>query len=75
MSRHYHPFNDIDIIALISDLKEVDYKNTLLLSALVELLLEKGILTRKEIVQKANQLEVDITLDITSESTSSVDLN
>jgi len=73
--RNYHPFDDIDIIAIISDLKEVDYKNTLLISALVELLMEKGILTREEIMQKANQLEMDISTDIIPESASSVDLN
>lgn len=76
MNRNYHPLDEINIIAQISDLKEVDYKNTLLISALIELLMEKGILTRKEILQKANQMEVDLNLDMNLESTSSrLDLN
>lgn len=71
MSRNVHPFHDVDMVAQLSDLKEVDYKNTLLLSTLIELLVEKGIVTRKEIVQKANELEIDLTLDLLPKSTSS----
>ncbi len=66
MNRNYHPFDDVQIIAQISDLKEVDYKNTLVITAMVELLVEKGILTRQEILQKAKALEVDLTLDLVS---------
>lgn len=76
MKRNYHPYDDVNIIAQISDLKEVDYKNTLVITALVELLIEKGILSRQEILQKAKQLEVDMTLNLVTKSTSSrSDLN
>ena len=76
LKRNYHPFDGVDIIAQISDLKEVDYKNTLVISALVELLVEKGIVTRQEILQKANQLEVDMTLNLLCKSSpSSSDIN
>ncbi|ARU60809.1 hypothetical protein CBW65_06660 [Tumebacillus avium] len=54
---------EVDMIAQLADLKEVDYKNTLVLTALVELLVEKGILDRKEVIQKARQLDADISLE------------
>ena len=50
---------DIDIIGQLADLKEVDYKNVLALSALVELLIEKGIITQEEIEKKAQQLDAE----------------
>lgn len=41
----------INIIGCIADLKEVDYQNTLALSALIELLISKQIISREEIEQ------------------------
>jgi hypothetical protein len=54
---------EVDMIAQLADLKEVDYKNTLVLTALVELLVEKGVLARNEVIQKARQLDVDLSLE------------
>ncbi|MGZ4031991.1 MAG: hypothetical protein ACXVDJ_06740 [Tumebacillaceae bacterium] len=54
---------EVDLIAQLADLKEVDYKNTLVLTALVELLVVKGILDRKEVIQKARQLDVDLSVE------------
>lgn len=71
MKRNVRPLDEIDMIAQLSKLKEIDYQNTLVLSALIELLIEKRILTRKEIEQKTNELEVDLTLDLISSSVSS----
>ena len=56
--------SEVDIIAQLADLKEVDYKNTLVVTALVELLVEKGILERKDVIQKARQLDVDLSLEL-----------
>ncbi|MCX7571826.1 hypothetical protein OS242_17925 [Tumebacillus sp. DT12] len=53
----------VDVVAQLADLKEVDYKNTLVVTALVELLVEKGLLTRQEVIQKARQLDVDLSLE------------
>ena len=50
---------EVNIISQLADLKEVDYKNTLIITAIVEVLVEKGSLSRKEILEKANQLEID----------------
>lgn len=41
----------------LADLKEQQYRSTLLICALAELLMEKEILTREEIAQMASQLE------------------
>ena len=38
----------VDWIAQLADLKEVDYRNTLALAALLQLLMEKGIVAREE---------------------------
>ncbi|PWK16530.1 hypothetical protein [Tumebacillus permanentifrigoris] len=56
--------SEVDMIAQLADLKEVDYKNTLVLTALVELLVDKGILTRQEVIQKARQLDTDLSLEL-----------
>ncbi|MFD2170564.1 hypothetical protein [Tumebacillus lipolyticus] len=55
---------EVDLIAQLADLKEVDYKNTLVLTALVELLVEKGILDRKDVIRKAHQLDDDLTPEV-----------
>jgi hypothetical protein len=49
--------NKLDIISQIADLKEIDYKNTLAITSLIELLIEKGILDRYDIAEKAQLLE------------------
>lgn len=43
--------------ATIADLKEVAYKNTLGLTALIDLLVEKGVITKEEIARKAQLLD------------------
>ncbi|MFT9494244.1 hypothetical protein [Anaerosolibacter sp.] len=48
---------DIDIYAQLGDLKEVDYRNTLAIATLIEILHEKGLVTRREFSQKAQQLD------------------
>lgn len=55
---------DVDLIAQIADLKEVDYKNTLILTALVELLVEKGILSRHDVLTRAQLLDTDLESQI-----------
>lgn len=50
-------FNKIDIYAKIGDLKEIDYRNTLAIATLIELLVEKGLITRNEFACKAYVLD------------------
>lgn len=48
---------DIDVYAQIGDLKEIDYRNTLAIAALMEMLIAKGIITRREFAQMAKRLD------------------
>lgn len=47
----------LDIVGQLADLKDVDYKNTLAIAVLIELLIDKGVFTRQEFTQKAQELE------------------
>ncbi|SMC40495.1 hypothetical protein [Sporomusa malonica] len=49
--------NMLDVAAQLGDLKDVDYKNTLAIAVLIELFIEKGLFTRQEFAQKAQELE------------------
>lgn len=51
---------EVNLAAQIADLKETDYHNTLILTALIELLIEKGVFTRDELVSKAQFLDRDL---------------
>ena len=53
--------DQIDMIAKLADLKDQVYRNTLALTAVLDLLTEKGILTEQEIRSKASQLD-ELTL-------------
>ncbi|AOY75432.1 hypothetical protein [Clostridium formicaceticum] len=54
--------NDVDLIGQISDMKNIDYRNTLAIATLVELLIEKNIITRQEFARKAQRLD-DMSLE------------
>jgi hypothetical protein len=56
--------SEVDLFAQLADLKEVDYKNTLVITAVVELLVEKGILERRDVIQKTKQLDHNLSLEI-----------
>lgn len=49
--------SNINIIGQIADLKDTDYKNTLAISTLLELLIEKNFFSREEFAHKALELE------------------
>lgn len=54
--------NKLDLISQVSDLKEIDYRNTLALATLIELLVEKDIITRQEFAKKSYSLD-NMSLD------------
>lgn len=54
-------WDQVQMIAQIADLKEAHYKNTLALSALIEILVEKGVLTPDDFHQKTAMLEKEDT--------------
>lgn len=47
----------INLYATLADMKEVDYKNTLAITTLIDLLVEKGLLSRDEIAARAQALD------------------
>lgn len=47
----------IDLYARLADMKTVDYRNALAISALVELLIQKGLFTRDEFAAVAARLD------------------
>lgn len=49
--------NKVDIIGEIADLKEIDYKNTLAIVSIIELLIEKKIISRSDMTKKAAFLD------------------
>ncbi|RRJ62858.1 hypothetical protein EHV15_07850 [Paenibacillus oralis] len=56
-SYYSSPMNEVNVLAKLADMKEDHYHQLVTLSAIIELLTEKGILTREEIEKKA--LEID----------------
>lgn len=53
-----HNVTDVlDITGQLAHLKDIDYKNTLAITVLIELLIDKGIFTRQEFTRKAQELE------------------
>ncbi|MBZ4664581.1 MAG: hypothetical protein JG776_2305 [Caloramator sp.] len=57
--------SEIDILSQIADLKEVDYKNTLMVVGLIELLIEKGLINKSQLIKKIKTLDkiADIETD------------
>lgn len=49
--------NDLDVIAQLGDLKEIDYRNTLAIASIIELLIEKGVLSIDDIARKSSMLD------------------
>ena len=49
--------NELDIWAEIADLKEIDYRNTLAIASLIDILIEKGIINRNDVAKKSRQLD------------------
>lgn len=54
----------LEVAGQIADLKDVDYKNTLAVAVLVELLIDKGIFSRQEFAAKGRELEQATLADI-----------
>ncbi|SEO70130.1 hypothetical protein [Propionispora vibrioides] len=54
----------LEMIGQLADLKEIDYKNTLSISVLLELLIEKNLITRQDFAQKARELEAATLAEI-----------
>jgi hypothetical protein len=60
-NRINHHLDQINWIAQLADLKQAHYHNSLLVSALIELLVEKGIMTAHDIAVMSAQLDTALT--------------
>ena len=58
--------NQIDVIGQFADLKDTDYKNTLAISVLIELFIDKGFFTREDFTHKSWELENATLSEITA---------
>ena len=47
----------IDLYGTLADMKDVDYKNTLAITTLIDLLISKGVIARSELADRAQQLD------------------
>lgn len=57
MNRIHSHLEQIEWIGKLADLKEGHYQHSLLISAILELLMDKGLLTAQEIADKVHSLE------------------
>jgi hypothetical protein len=57
MNRIFNHLEQVDLIGKLADMKEQHYRQTVLISALLELLIEKGQLTHNELENKLVQLD------------------
>lgn len=57
---HSSPMNEVNILAKLADLKEEHYHQLVTLSAIIELLIDRGLLTRDEIARKTAELDAFI---------------
>lgn len=51
------PMDQVNLIGMLADLKEQHYRQTLALSALLDLLVDKDVLTRDEVEAKMAELD------------------
>ncbi|MGZ0051466.1 hypothetical protein [Brevibacillus gelatini] len=56
--------NEVQLIAKLADLQETDYHNTLVLHALIEILVAKGLLTHDELISKAKELDSQLSFQL-----------
>ena len=49
--------NNLDILSQLSDMKEIDYRNTLAIASIIEILVDRGIIDRHDIAIKARELD------------------
>jgi hypothetical protein len=59
MNTNRTAWDQVNMIAQLADLKEAQYRNTLALSALIEILVEKGVLAPEDFHRKAAAMEQD----------------
>ncbi|GAC41707.1 hypothetical protein [Paenibacillus popilliae] len=61
MKTAYSAWSDVNMVGQLADLKEDQYRLTLALSTLIELLVEKGLVTDADIARKAHEVDQWLT--------------
>ncbi len=56
---------NVNVIAKLADLEEVDYQNMIVLHALIDLLIRKGLLTQDELLAEARKLDSRLNHQVT----------
>lgn len=57
MKTPFSPLQEVNLAAKLADLQEISYQNMIAIQAIVELLEQKGLLTREELAGKTYQLD------------------
>lgn len=68
VSKPFSPFQEVNVLAKLADLQETDYQNTILLHGLIEILIQKGVLTREELFGKARQIDTQLDQQLPNSS-------
>jgi len=63
---HLRPMDEVHMIGKLADMKDEFYKHSLMLSAITELLIEKGIVSADELQARATHLDLIGCLDALS---------
>lgn len=63
MNRITASMQELNLIGKLADLKEEHYRNTLLVTALMDLLIEKGLLDRGELEMRMTEIDRIMTPD------------
>jgi len=66
MRRNISHLDEVQMIGKLADLKDEHYKSALLISALTELLIEKGLISTEELQTKTALLDLYGALEATS---------
>lgn len=61
MNRIPSHFEEINMIGKLADLKESHYHQSLVLSSLIQVLMDKGLITAQEIQLKSQELDAALT--------------
>ncbi|MGB9680169.1 MAG: hypothetical protein ACPL3A_09325 [Thermoanaerobacteraceae bacterium] len=49
--------NSLEYLIEFAEIKNIEYKNTLAILSIIDLLIEKNIITKKELVNKSEQIK------------------
>ncbi|MGI6707088.1 MAG: hypothetical protein ACOX6S_12980 [Clostridia bacterium] len=53
----FNPIDQLELWGQLADMKEIDYRNSLAIASIIEVLLDKRIITREDIANKAAILD------------------